>query len=110
MRAARDPPFLTLPKRTRDPCLFTGYPHARRPARGLRNLYSQPSLPRGSGGSTDFTRFEHARMVGARALQISMGAPPLGPVRGVNAVDIAMDEYEGGLIPMTISRTMYARD
>ena len=57
----------------------------------------------------EFTRFEHARMVGARALQISMGAPPLAAVHGVNAVDIAIDEYEGGLIPMTISRIMYAR-
>ena len=57
----------------------------------------------------NFTRFEHARMVGARALQISMGAPPLIAVHGANAIDIAIEEYERGLIPMTINRVMYAR-
>ena len=57
----------------------------------------------------NFTRFEHARMVGARALQISMGAPPLLAVDGESAIDIAIKEYERGLIPMTISRIMYAR-
>jgi len=56
-----------------------------------------------------YTRFEHARMVGARALQISMGAPPLLGVPGESAIDIAIKEFEGGLIPMTISRIMYAR-
>ena len=48
-------------------------------------------------------------MVGARALQISMGAPPLAIIPGGSAIDIAIEEYEGGLIPMTISRIMYAR-
>ena len=48
-------------------------------------------------------------MVGARALQISMGAPPLIAVHGANAIDIAIEEYERGLIPMTINRVMYAR-
>jgi len=48
-------------------------------------------------------------MVGARALQISMGAPPLLEVPGGSAIDIAMHEYERGLIPMTINRIMYAR-
>ncbi len=48
-------------------------------------------------------------MVGARALQISMGAPPLLGSPGESAIDIAIREFEGGLIPMTISRIMYAR-
>jgi len=48
-------------------------------------------------------------MVGARALQISMGAPPLMATAGASAIDIAIREYEAGLIPMTISRIMYAR-
>ena len=55
------------------------------------------------------TRFERARMLGARALQISMGAPPLIAVHGGDAIDIAIEENAGGLIPMTISRIMYAR-
>lgn len=48
-------------------------------------------------------------MVGARALQISMGAPPVLAVAGASAIDLAMREYERGLIPMTINRVMYAR-
>jgi len=48
-------------------------------------------------------------MVGARALQISMGAPPLLAVHSEEAINIAIEEYEGGLIPMTINRVMYAR-
>ena len=55
------------------------------------------------------TRFEHARMVGARALQISMGAPPILAVHSEEAINIAIEEYDGGLIPMTINRVMYAR-
>lgn len=50
------------------------------------------------------TRFERARMLGARALQISMGAPPLLDVDGMDAIQIAIAEYAKDLLPMTISR------
>jgi DNA-directed RNA polymerase subunit K/omega len=50
------------------------------------------------------TRFERARRLGARALQISMGAPPLVEVNGGDAIQIAMAEFEKDLLPMTISR------
>lgn len=56
------------------------------------------------------TRFERARMLGARALQISMGAPPLVPVDGVDAITIAIRELESGLLPMTSTRVLHARD
>jgi DNA-directed RNA polymerase subunit K len=55
----------------------------------------------------DYTRFEKARIVGARALQLSMGAPPLielaPEVR--NPVQVAMAEYAADAIPLTVQRS-----
>jgi len=56
------------------------------------------------------TRFERARILGARALQISMGAPPLLPANGADAMAIAVREFETGLAPMTSARVLHARD
>ena len=52
------------------------------------------------------TRFERARIIGARALQINMGAPPLIKKRGgiPNAVDMAELEYDSGVIPINTMR------
>lgn len=58
-----------------------------------------------------FTKYEKARMVGARALQISMGAPfmikldeeDLKKLR-YNPVDIAKLEFEKGVIPIAVKR------
>jgi DNA-directed RNA polymerase subunit K/omega len=54
------------------------------------------------------TRFEKARIVGARALQISMGAPILIDISGgiSSPIDIALKELEVGVLPMTIRRTL----
>lgn len=54
------------------------------------------------------TRFERARIVGARALQISMGAPVLTelPEDVSDPIDIALRELEEGVLPMTIRRTL----
>jgi DNA-directed RNA polymerase subunit K/omega len=54
------------------------------------------------------TRFEKARIVGARALQISMGAPILIEISGgiSSPIDIALKELEVGVLPMTIRRTL----
>jgi len=59
-------------------------------------------------GPPKITRFERARIVGARALQISMGAPILVelPERVSDPIDIALRELEGGILPMTIRRTL----
>ena len=54
------------------------------------------------------TRFERARIVVARALQIAMGAPILiEPSKNLsNPIDIALEELEIGILPMTIRRTL----
>ena len=53
-----------------------------------------------------YTRFEKARIVGARALQISMGAPTLIKIpKGViSPIDIAMIELKEDAIPITVKR------
>jgi len=46
--------------------------------------------------------------VGARALQIAMGAPILvaPPEAPANPIDIALQELDSGILPMTIRRTL----
>tara|TARA_Y100000310_G_C20348814_1_gene653318 strand:+ start:170 stop:385 length:216 start_codon:yes stop_codon:yes gene_type:complete len=59
----------------------------------------------------DFTKYEQARIVGARALQISMGAPfildleekDIEAVR-FNPVELAKLEFKEGVIPITVRR------
>lgn len=50
-----------------------------------------------------YTRFEKARIIGARALQISFGAPVLidVPENQMDPINIALDELEKELIPIT---------
>ena len=60
-------------------------------------------------GPPKLTRFEKARIVGARALQISMSAPILIDVEGTtlsSPIDIALKELESGILPITIRRTL----
>lgn len=52
-----------------------------------------------------YTRYERARIIGARALQISMGAPVLIDVDKKEPIDIAYAELEKGVIPITVKRT-----
>ncbi len=58
---------------------------------------------------TKFTRYERARIIGARALQISMGAPVLIDVDKKEPIDIAYMELEKGVIPITVKRTALER-
>ncbi len=53
-----------------------------------------------------YTRFEKARIIGARALQISMGAPILleVPERMVDPIEIADYEFQKSVIPITVKR------
>ena len=53
-----------------------------------------------------YTRFEKARIIGARALQISMGAPSLIkiPEDVIFPIDIAMLEFKENAIPITVRR------
>jgi len=59
-------------------------------------------------GPPKLTRFERARIVGARALQIAMGAPILvePPKVLANPIDIALQELESEILPITIRRTL----
>lgn len=51
------------------------------------------------------TRFEKARILGARAIQISMGAKPLVKIeRSLDPIDIAYDELEAGVLPLDVIR------
>ena len=54
----------------------------------------------------EFTRFERARILGARALQVSLGAPILieVPPTLVDPVEIAEREFAAGRIPITVRR------
>lgn len=59
-------------------------------------------------GPPKLTRFEKARIVGARALQISMGAPMLAgvPKSTASPMDVALEELASGILPITIRRTL----
>ena len=59
-------------------------------------------------GPPTLTRFEKARIMGARALQLSLGAPPFIeiPKTARTSLDIAMEELEQRVIPITIRRTL----
>ena len=52
------------------------------------------------------TKFEKARIIGARALQLSMGAPILikRPKDLYNTVQIAKVELMSGVLPITVNR------
>ncbi|PUA31143.1 MAG: hypothetical protein B9J98_07565 [Candidatus Terraquivivens tikiterensis] len=51
------------------------------------------------------TRYEKARIIGGRALQLSLGAFPLVETRpGDTVIDIAKREFEAGVLPVIIRR------
>lgn len=53
-----------------------------------------------------YTRFERARIIGARALQITMGAPVLIKVKKdlIDPVKIALLEFEKDVLPISVLR------
>lgn len=60
-----------------------------------------------------FTKYERARIIGARALQIAMGAPlliNLKPKQFENLkyspIEIAKKEFNDGILPITIKRPL----
>ncbi len=60
----------------------------------------------------EYTRFEVARIIGARALQISMGAPVLLKMDGLEKLSplaLAKMEYEASVIPLTVKRRLPKR-
>ncbi|HLD05272.1 MAG TPA: DNA-directed RNA polymerase subunit K [Candidatus Nanoarchaeia archaeon] len=60
-----------------------------------------------------YTKYEKARMIGSRALQIAMGAPALVKLTKkqleeikFNPVEIAKLEFEQGVIPIDVKRKL----
>jgi len=59
-------------------------------------------------GPQKLTRFEKARIVGARSLQLAMGAPPFVTIGKSlrDPISIASSELEEGGLPVSIRRTL----
>ncbi len=65
---------------------------------------------------TDYTKYEIARMIGSRALQLSMGAPflvkltpeELAAVK-YDPIEIALLEFKEGVLPITVRRPQVGR-
>jgi DNA-directed RNA polymerase subunit K/omega len=58
-------------------------------------------------GPPKLTRYEKARIVSARALQLALGAPPLIDVSSLpnkDVITIAMEELKRGVLPITVIR------
>lgn len=60
-----------------------------------------------------YTKYEEARIIGARALQISMGAPILIKLKEedfkrikYDPIEIARFEFTNGILPITIKRPL----
>ena len=55
----------------------------------------------------ELTKYEQARIVGARALQLSMDAPPLVdvPKNMIDSVKLARMEFAKNVIPLMVLKT-----
>ena len=55
----------------------------------------------------EYTRFEKARIIGARALQLTLGAPILidVPKNMIDPIKMATQEYDEGIVPITVRRS-----
>ncbi len=55
----------------------------------------------------NMTRFEIARLISARALQVSLGAPPLVKVKKEDtAIEIAKKEFGKKILPLSVIRIL----
>ncbi|MFC3958442.1 DNA-directed RNA polymerase subunit K [Halovivax cerinus] len=52
-----------------------------------------------------YNRYEKARILGARALQVSYGAPVLIETDQTEPILIAAEEYDEGVLPFTVNRS-----
>ena len=55
-------------------------------------------------GKTQYNRYEKARILGARALQVSYGAPVLVDTDQSEPILVAAEEYDAGALPFTVRR------
>ncbi len=51
-----------------------------------------------------YSRYEKARILGARALQVSYGAPVLIETDETQPILIAAEEYDAGVLPFSVRR------
>ena len=63
-----------------------------------------------------YTKYEMARIIGARALQITMGSPLLVEITeeflqkiNYSPIEIAKEEFKKGILPITIKRPLPKR-
>jgi DNA-directed RNA polymerase subunit K len=49
-------------------------------------------------------RYEKARIIGARALQVAYGAPVLVDTEQTQPILIAAEEFDSGVLPFTVRR------
>lgn len=73
----------------------------------MKKAHTTPTVE----GQIDYTKYEKARMIGSRALQLSMGAPFLVKLdtdelkkMNYNSIEIALREYDAGVLPITVKR------
>lgn len=59
-------------------------------------------------GPPKLTRFERAKIVGARSLQLSIGAPLLiePPEGATSSIDLALAELKLKVLPLTVRRSL----
>ncbi|WP_277552780.1 DNA-directed RNA polymerase subunit K [Halobaculum limi] len=57
-------------------------------------------------GNLEYNRYEKARILGARALQLAYGAPVLVDTDQSEPILIAAEEYDAGVLPFTVRRGM----
>ncbi len=59
-------------------------------------------------GPPKITRFEKARIIGARSLQLALGAPPFIPVTSVitDPISLAQKEMEEHALPISMRRSL----
>ena len=67
--------------------------------------------------TNNYTKYEKARMIGSRALQLSMGAPIALKLSkkemeslGFNPISIAKLEFEKGVMPIVVKRPTSVHD
>ena len=58
------------------------------------------------GAEMKYTKYEIARLIGARALQVLLGAPILVKSEETNPIEISKIEFKEKMIPITIKRKL----
>ena len=51
----------------------------------------------------ELTKYQLARLIGARALQLASGAPPLIKAQeNMGVIEVAQEEFQNGVIPLVV--------